>query len=86
MSYIVSIKRAISKSDFLKAIEDDEQFSIVSEGDDHMDLARVSGEERAEFNLSQGEITVTTPSDAAWQEMNRLSKKTWFSRCYRRGS
>jgi len=54
MSYIVSIKRAISKTDFLKAIEHNEQFSIVSEGDDHMELMWVSGEEHAEFNLSQG--------------------------------
>jgi hypothetical protein len=32
-------------------------------------------EDRAELNLSQGEITVTTPSDAARHKMIQLSKK-----------
>ena len=57
------------------AIEGDEQFSIMSEGDNYIDLMWISGEESATFNLSQGEITVTTPSDEAWEKMNQLSKE-----------
>ncbi len=75
MSYIVSIKRPISKSDLLSAIEGNAQFSIVSQGDNYIDLLWKAGEESATFNLSQGEITVTTPSDKAWQKMNELSQK-----------
>jgi hypothetical protein len=74
MSYVVSIRRTISKSDLLTAIEGDEQFSIISEGDNYIDLMWVDGEESVTFSLSQGEITVTTPSDKAWEKMNRLSQ------------
>ncbi len=59
-------KRPISKSDLLAAIEDDDQFSVVADGDNDVSLAWVRGDERATFSLSQGEITVTTPSENAW--------------------
>ena len=84
MSYIVSIRRPISKPDPLKAIEGDEQLSIVSEGDNHVDFTWVSGEDRAEFNLSQGEITVTSPSDAARQKNESAFEETGCC-CHRRG-
>ena len=75
MSYIVSIKRPISKADLLMAIDGDEQFAIVSEGDNFIDLVWSVGEERATFNLVQGEITATTPSDKALEKMNHLAEK-----------
>jgi len=75
MSYIVSIKRPISKSDLLAAIEGDDQFSVVTDGDNDVTLAWLKGDERATFSLSQGEITVTTPSEHAWQKMDDLAGK-----------
>lgn len=75
MSYIFSIKRPISKADLLRAIDGDEEFSVVSEGDAFIDLVWSDGEEKATFNLVQGEISVTTPSDNALEKMNHLAEK-----------
>lgn len=74
MSYVVSIKRPISKHDLFAATEGDQEFSIVSEDDGAVVLTWARGEEQAMFNLYQGEIVVTTPSDGAWEKMNQLAQ------------
>ena len=52
MSYVISIKRPMSKAELLEAIEDDQQLLIASEGENHIDLVWASGNERAEIGLS----------------------------------
>ena len=74
MSYIVSIKRLISKADLLFAIDGDEEFTILSEGDGFVDLVWSVGEEKTSFHLVQSEITVTTSSDKALKKYTILLK------------
>ena len=74
MSYLFSIKRPITKADLLRAIDGDGEFSILSEDDASIDLVWFDVDETATFNLVQGEITVTTPSDNALEKMNHLAE------------
>ena len=73
MSYIVSIKRLIAKSDILIAIDGDDEFSILSTDDNNVELIWTAGEERTTFYLAQGEIIAHTPSDPAWQKLHQLA-------------
>jgi len=57
------------------AIDGDEQFAILSEGDNFIDLVWSAGEDKATFNLVQGEITVTSPSEKALEKMDFLAEK-----------
>ncbi len=75
MSYIVSIKRLISKSDLLMAIDGDDEFAILSKDDNDAELVWTVGEERTTFYLAQGEIIATTPSDKAWEKMHPLAER-----------
>jgi len=75
MSYVVTIKRQISKTQLLAAVEGDAEFTVRSGQADEFALEWKSGDESAIFDFFQGEIIVTTPSDAAFVKMQQLSEK-----------
>lgn len=69
MSYVISIKRPISQAELPKAIEGDQQFSIASEGENHIDLVWTSGDEHTvlENGTTDSVLKVTN-----WQRRQRL--------------
>ena len=74
MSYMMSIKRTISKADFMQVIEGDSEFSVMADGRAFTVLRWSNGKEHAVFNYAQGEISVGSPSDAVLAKMHALSK------------
>ncbi len=75
MSHSASIKRTISKSEFIDAIAGDTQFSILAEGEAFMVARWNNGQENAVFNLVQGEISVGSPSATALEKMKVLARQ-----------
>ncbi len=75
MSHMMSIKRTISKTDLLKAIQGDTEFSVLAEGDAFLVLRWSDGQENAVFNLVKGEVTVGTPTVQIMAKMKDLAGK-----------
>ncbi len=73
MSHMMSIKRTITKDEFMGAIEGDSEFSVMADGRAFTVLRWSNGVEHAVFNYTQGEITVGSPSEAVLAKMRYLA-------------
>ena len=74
MSYIVSVKRQIQKSELLSVIEGNDKFKLISETEDGVEIHYLKNNEKPEvLFLSQGEIQATSPSESAYAAVEKLA-------------
>jgi|GEM_PF-5974579 len=75
MSFIVSIKKVIQKTDIYPVIEGNEQYKLISETEDGIEIHFLLNNQKPEILvLSQGEIQATSPSETLYTEMEKLAK------------
>lgn len=75
MSYIVEVIRPIRKEEIVSLVRNDSELSIIAEGEKWVDVAWSRGDEQAVFNFAPGRISVTTPSEGAWEKTQALAQR-----------
>ncbi len=73
MSQMKSVKRTITRDEFMGAIEGDSEFSIMADGRAFTVVRWSNGIDHAVFNYTQGEIAVGSPSAGALAKMQYLA-------------
>ena len=73
MSYFVEIIRPIRVEELLSIVENDITLSILDQGENWIVFSWADSEEQAEFDYSQGRISITSPNDSAWAKAEELA-------------
>ena len=74
MSYIVSVKRVLTKPEVLALVVTDSSLAILREDADTLDITWSDGAEESLFQLVGGELQATTPSTAAANKLSHIAK------------
>lgn len=73
MSYVVEVFRPVRAEEFLALAESDPELSVQEQGEGWLTVSWRKGGEEATFELAQGRISVTSPSDHAWAKACELA-------------